>query len=1091
MRFFLLICTLFFFSPFAKAEQLIGGEITWICQNNQYVFTLKLYRDCNQNAINPTPIQLKVWSHPTIHTITVNFIQKNDLSPQCTQVSGSPSPLICGTGNNSGNGIGAMEEVIFRSQPISFSGTPPIQGWSITYEDASRNQNISNLVNPLSHGITISATIFQSQNGNCIYPSPQLPTSPILITCKGIDFSYNMNGYSDDADSISFELATPLDKITNSFNLPTDPPSIGYANGYTVSSPTPDNSFNPQNQALQLDQQTGEIHFRSVTTGYFVIKLWISSFKNKAKIATVQREFVVIVKDCGNSTNQPPVITSNLPANNVIDVIAGNTIDFDFTISDTDQLQDGTSQTIMVNASGEKFGSNFTSNNSGCGATPCATLNETLPSYFSNTKDFHFNWATSCEHLLAGNTVQEVKSYNFVLRAKDDYCQISMENFITFRVNIHNPHPNIPKISCIQGQSDGGYLVSFENTGFINLPFSIQDEANNNLISINSNTVTNAVIPPGNYNSFHLSYSQPCLPSGMSVSSNSLNTIHLTLQNPQNGTALLQWNAPTQNMSGYGNYYYIYQEYPIGNWNIIDSVPTTTTIYRDTISICKAFINYQIGIDYGACRMLSQVKGDTLQDLIAPSTPIITSVSIDTTSNNVQIQWSPSPESDTYGYIIYTTDEFGILHELDTVFGNLDTLFTYLTYTGDGALTYSVAAFDSCFTQTVPPTFQTSAKSNLHTSIFLTSHYDLCSKKVQLNWSKYIGWEDPISYTILQKSDTGWTVIGTTPSLSFTMNMEDYADSSYFVIQGTNSSGVTAFSNIAIINRQQSSLPAFHYTKVATVDHDKIVLRHYIEVLPFMSELVIQRKMGQQFAEIGRIPILGEESEYIDSIDIDVNKSSYTYRILYIDSCGNPTNPTNEVTTILAKINQVDEEQMKINLEWSPYSHFEGGIANYEIYRSVNNTYQWPAIHVATTHELNFEDDLDEHQIMNGKVCYKIVGTEGQNKYGFSEKSTSNEVCYVFEPLIYIPNAFTPNGINSVFKPVVNLIDFQNYTLTIFNRWNQIIFISNDVNTGWNGIMNNGKKAPFGVYGYQVSITDGNGKEIRKTGHVTTIWSEN
>ena len=66
--------------------------------------------------------------------------------------------------------------------------------------------------------------------------------------------------------------------------------------------------------------------------------------------------------------------------------------------------------------------------------------------------------------------------------------------------------------------------------------------------------------------------------------------------------------------------------------------------------------------------------------------------------------------------------------------------------------------------------------------------------------------------------------------------------------------------------------------------------------------------------------------------------------------------------------------------------------------------------------------------------------------------------------LLHIPNAFTPgsDGLNDKFLPVSNC-SFNVYTLKIFNRWGEQIFISTDINFGWDGTFK-GKNAPIGVY---------------------------
>jgi gliding motility-associated-like protein len=56
---------------------------------------------------------------------------------------------------------------------------------------------------------------------------------------------------------------------------------------------------------------------------------------------------------------------------------------------------------------------------------------------------------------------------------------------------------------------------------------------------------------------------------------------------------------------------------------------------------------------------------------------------------------------------------------------------------------------------------------------------------------------------------------------------------------------------------------------------------------------------------------------------------------------------------------------------------------------------------------------------------------------------------------IYIPTAFTPdgNGRNDIFKPAVSGI-ISKYELTVYNRWGQLLFKTNNPQIGWNGTFN-------------------------------------
>ena len=86
---------------------------------------------------------------------------------------------------------------------------------------------------------------------------------------------------------------------------------------------------------------------------------------------------------------------------------------------------------------------------------------------------------------------------------------------------------------------------------------------------------------------------------------------------------------------------------------------------------------------------------------------------------------------------------------------------------------------------------------------------------------------------------------------------------------------------------------------------------------------------------------------------------------------------------------------------------------------------------------------------------------------------------------ISIPNAFTPStggsngGVfghsdmdNDVFHPII--IGAEEYELNIFNKWGELLFISKDVNIGWDGYYRNElSKQDVYVYKIQVKYIDG------------------
>jgi gliding motility-associated-like protein len=65
---------------------------------------------------------------------------------------------------------------------------------------------------------------------------------------------------------------------------------------------------------------------------------------------------------------------------------------------------------------------------------------------------------------------------------------------------------------------------------------------------------------------------------------------------------------------------------------------------------------------------------------------------------------------------------------------------------------------------------------------------------------------------------------------------------------------------------------------------------------------------------------------------------------------------------------------------------------------------------------------------------------------------------------IYIPNAFTPNsdGLNEQFRPIIKGV-LEKYAFTIYNRFGQVIFSTNDQSLAWDGRFK-GQVEPGDIY---------------------------
>lgn len=108
-----------------------------------------------------------------------------------------------------------------------------------------------------------------------------------------------------------------------------------------------------------------------------------------------------------------------------------------------------------------------------------------------------------------------------------------------------------------------------------------------------------------------------------------------------------------------------------------------------------------------------------------------------------------------------------------------------------------------------------------------------------------------------------------------------------------------------------------------------------------------------------------------------------------------------------------------------------------------------------------------------------------QNSYGCSD-TTQRLVVINPNYVIYIPNAFTPNGdgLNDIFQAKGFYI--QKFDMQIFDRWGEQIFTSNDINKGWDGTIK-GKVIENSVYVWKVTVVDTQKKRHELTGHVTLM----
>lgn len=117
--------------------------------------------------------------------------------------------------------------------------------------------------------------------------------------------------------------------------------------------------------------------------------------------------------------------------------------------------------------------------------------------------------------------------------------------------------------------------------------------------------------------------------------------------------------------------------------------------------------------------------------------------------------------------------------------------------------------------------------------------------------------------------------------------------------------------------------------------------------------------------------------------------------------------------------------------------------------------------------------------------------------YEICLKAFSNPNCYdsicktveLYGDLVYVPNAFTPNGdgINDVITPNVFGLAQDGYHFMVFNRWGELLFETKTIDEGWNGKYKN-QLCKDDVYVWKLKgKVEKTGERLEIYGHVSLL----
>ncbi|MEO0725692.1 MAG: PKD domain-containing protein [Bacteroidota bacterium] len=287
------------------SRHIIGGVMTYECLgNDQYEFTLRVYRDCNCTNCAVLDDQAEIgiykcsspddcdgqWQNSPYDRVSVSLNSVNQVDEPDYPCLIPPN--VCG------------EEGIYR-----FTLTLPqsTDSYFVSYQRCCRNVTIANILNPEDSGATFMIELTPLAQQLC-NSSPSFETYPPMIICNDAPLVYDHSAVDLDGDQLVYEFCAPLlgggpqldpafyNTCTGANPIPACPPPYNTvtfrAPNYT---PTQPMAGDPM---ISINPQTGLITGTPEFQGQFVVGVCVSEYRNGLLLSRVFRDFQFNVASC-------------------------------------------------------------------------------------------------------------------------------------------------------------------------------------------------------------------------------------------------------------------------------------------------------------------------------------------------------------------------------------------------------------------------------------------------------------------------------------------------------------------------------------------------------------------------------------------------------------------------------------------------------------------------------------------------------------------------------------------------------------------------------------------------------------------------
>jgi gliding motility-associated-like protein len=473
------------------------------------------------------------------------------------------------------------------------------------------------------------------------------------------------------------------------------------------------------------------------------------------------------------------------------------------------------------------------------------------------------------------------------------------------------------------------------------------------------------------------------------------------------------------------------------------------------------------------------MTSDTLDNLIPLAGPL---AYVTVLNGQVEINWTPSPSPETVAYVISRNTAMGTTI-LDTVYNST----TYLDLTAAPDLqseVYFVVALDACGNKSlVPPAHQT--------ILMGFTPPDDCNIGLAINWTAYQNWGNGVDrYEVFVGANgTPPTLVGTVTGTQTNFVYEGGNDGEELCFYVEAVEATTDFRSRSNVHCSTISIlqPIREIDLLgASVNADGSVSLEWL-----WDPAALLTEAFQESARVNDDNIVATNLPLStplvnDNIQQDVTanaqNTAYYYRISATDECGNMI-VSNQSTTPFLRGEALANGN---RLRWDAYVHELATEVTYELVKiaGVSET----TIFTGSSTDLQYLDPVDPQLESEGNCYFLRVNVTYLLSTGeeLSREVTSNTVCLIPAPKVYVPNVFAPEGVNTIFRPQLSFGTLVEYEMLIYDRWGGQVFQSNSLDKGWDG-RRQGELMPQGIYLYFIRMTPNGGTPIELSGDVMLL----